>query len=132
MDPRQSAGKSILILGALLTILGVGTLALLRGDPIQWASLTPALFGACFLALGLLVMKQLGWHRPLLFLAVALALLFVAGNMDGLAETAALLGGADLERPAEALEKTVAALLCVGFVGVSIRRIRSTRLQRQF
>ena len=127
MDPRQTVAKNILLLGALLTILGVGTFALIRFDPARWTALLPALFGVLFLLIGSVAHKQQAWHRPLLYLPVGLALFAFVGTFGGLVKTAALLVGEDVERPAAAVEQAISAVLCAGFMGVAVKWLVETR-----
>ena len=127
MDPRQTAAKNILLLGALLTILGLGTFALIRFDPAKWTALIPAAFGVFFLLLGGLAQKQHAWHPYLLYTAIALALFAVLGTADGLLKVAALFAGDTIERPAAALEEAISAVLCAGYLAVAVKGIVVTR-----
>ncbi len=127
MDPRHTVAKNILLLGALLTILGLGTFALIRFDPAKWTALLPGVFGVLFLLIGGVAQKQHAWHPYLLYTAIALALFAFFGTSGGLVKTAALLVGEDVERPAAALEQAITAVLCVGFLGVAVKGIVETR-----
>ena len=127
MDARQTVAKNILLLGALLTILGLGTFAMIRFDPAKWTALLPALFGVLFLVIGTVAHKQPGWHRPLLYLAVGLALFAFLGSFGGLIKTAALVVGEDVERPAAAVEQAISAMLCAGFIGVAVKWLAEAR-----
>lgn len=123
MDVRHTVIKNTILLGALLTILGVGTFALIRFDPDKWTALLPAFFGVTFLALGVVAQRQSAWQRPLILTAVGLALFAFLGGSGGLLKTAALLAGEDVERPAAALEQAISALLCVGFLAASLKSL---------
>lgn len=127
MDPRQTSAKNILLLGALLTILGVGTFALIRFDPAKWTALLPAAFGALFLLLGGVAQKQHDWHPYLVYTAITLALFAFLGTADGLVKVTALLIGEDVERPAAALEEAITAVLCAGFLGTAVKDLVVTR-----
>ena len=127
MDPRQAVAKNILLLGALLTILGVGTFAMIRFDPAKWTALLPALFGVLFLLLGGVAQKQPAWHPYLLYAAIGLALFAFFGTAEGLIETAALLVGEDVKRPAAAVEEAITAVLCAGFLGAALKGLYDTR-----
>ncbi len=123
MDPRSTVIKSTILLGALLTILGTGTFAMIRFDPGKWTALIPAFFGVMFLLLGVVAQKQSAWHRPVMLIAVGLALFAFLGTSGGLVETAALLAGENVERPAAALEQAISAVLCAGFLGTSLKSL---------
>ena len=127
MDPRRTAARQILLLGVLLTILGVGTFALIRFDPSKWTALLPAFFGVLFLGLGAVAQRRPEWHRYAFYTAAALALLAVLGASGGLVKTAALIAGADVERPAAAVEQAIMAVLCVGFLGAAAKWFIETR-----
>ena len=127
MDPRETATKNILLLGALLTILGVGTFALIRFDPAKWTALIPAAFGVLFLLLGSLAQRHRAWHPYLVYTALTLALFAFLGTADGLLKVAALMTGDDIKRPAAALEEAITAVLCVGYLGVTVKGIVETR-----
>lgn len=131
MDPQQTVAKNILLLGALLTILGLGTFALLRFDPAKWTALLPALFGVAFLVLGVVAQKQAGWYRYVFYAAIALAAFALLGATGGLIKTAALLMGNPVERPAAAVEQAVSAVLCAGFLAAAVKdliQVRRTRV----
>ena len=85
MDPRSSAGKSILALGSVLTILGVGTWMLVAGSTL--AVIAPALVGAGFLLIGGICLKVGGCHRQLLWLSVLIALLVIWSSFDAILES---------------------------------------------
>ena len=127
MDPRQTAAKNILLLGALLTILGLGTFAMIRFDPAKWTALIPAAFGVLFLLLGGIAQRRQAWLPYLSYTAIALALFAFLGTADGLVKVAALLAGEDVARPAAALEEAITAVLCAGYLGVAVRGIVVTR-----
>ena len=119
--------KNTILLGALLTILGAGTFALIRFDPGKWTALFPAFFGVLFLLLGFVAQKQSAWHRPLILIAIGLALFAFLGASGGLVKTAALLAGEDVERPAAALEQAISAVLCAAFLGTSLKSLVAER-----
>ena len=127
MDPRETAAKNILLLGALLTILGVGTFALIRFDPAKWTALIPAAFGVLFLLLGSVAQRQRAWHPYLVYTALALALFAFLGTADGLLKVTTLFSGEDVKRPAAALEEAITAVLCAGYLGTAVKGILETR-----
>ena len=110
--------RHTLQLGALLTILGAGTFALMAGFmPGAWSALRPALFGVVFLGIGLLALKRASCQRPLVHVAVGFALFVGLGTLPGLVKAIALLGGNEVADPAAALQQAFTALACFGFVG---------------
>ncbi len=127
MDPRSTVIKNTILLGALLTILGTGTFAMIRFAPGKWTALIPAFFGVMFLLLGVVAQKQNAWHRPLILIAVGLALVAFLGASGGLVKTAALLAGEDVERPAAALEQAISAVLCAGFLATFLKSLIAER-----
>ena len=127
MDLRSTLVKNTILLGALLTILGTGTFAMIRFDPGKWTALIPAFFGVIFLLLGVVAQKQNAWRQPAILIAVGLALFAFLGAAGGLVKTAALLAGAEVERPAAALEQAISAVLCGGFLGTSLKSLVAER-----
>ena len=119
MDPRIAIARSILILGSVLTILGIGTWALVTGSTI--AFILPALFGAGFLLIGGILLKARNWYRQLLWLSVLIATVVVAFNFDAVLEAFRFNDGAPIS-PA-VIQQSVAVLLCSAFICISIRRL---------
>lgn len=116
-------------LGALLTILGTGTFALMASFMAgSLATLVPAVFGLVFLGLGIFAMKRKAWQRPLIHVAIALSLLTVVGMLPGLAEAWTLLGGGTVSQPATALQQSITALICLGFAGRAATVLRTHRI----
>lgn len=113
-------------LGAFLTILGLGTFALVNFDPILAGSLYPAALGALFLALGVTAIRRPGWRRRVLFVAGAVALLALLLTAPGLLRAVRLLLGTRIPHPTIALEHGVTALVCAAFLLRLIVRFRKT------
>lgn len=121
MDYRTTAAKNTILLGILLTILGAGTFALIRVSPARWAALLPALFGILFLLLGVLAQKKKNRYRIIMYSACGLAFAAIISAAGGLMDTAALIAGQDIERPAAAVEEAISAVLCAGFLLITIK-----------
>ncbi len=124
MDPRSSTAKSVLVLGSVLTILGVGTWALVAGATLAFSS--PALFGAGFLLIGVVLLKARYWHRHLLWLSVLIALAIIAVGLDAILEALRFTDGVPISP--EAMQQAIAVLLCGAFVIVSARRLVSPQV----
>lgn len=127
MDLRSTVVKNTILLGALLTILGTGTFAMIRFDPGKWTALIPAFFGVLFLVLGMIAHKQIAWRQPATLVALGLALFAFLGTADGLLKVAALLAGEEVAHPAAALEEAISAVLCVGFLGSCLKSVVAER-----
>ena len=123
MDVRLAAARSTLLLGTLLTILGVGTYALTAWQTPPAPRLVPALFGIAFIAIGILALRRPLWSRSLVYTALGLALLAIALTVDSVALAANILIGHSVEYPAHAVQGAVAFALCSWFVGVSAWRL---------
>jgi hypothetical protein len=113
-------------LGAFLTILGLGTFALVNFDPILAGSLYPAALGSLFLALGVTAIRRPGWRRPVMYVAASLSLLALLLTAPGLLKAVRLLFGARIPHPTIALEHSVTALVCMGFLLHLVVRLRAT------
>ena len=124
MDPRSSAGKSILALGSVLTILGVGTWMLVAGSTL--AVIAPALVGAGFLLIGGICLKVGGCHRQLLWLSVLIALLVIWSSFDAILESLRFADGVP-PSPTTMLQ-AVSVLLCGSFVFFWIRRLTTSQV----
>jgi hypothetical protein len=103
-------------LGAFLTILGLGTFALVNFDPILTGSLYPAALGSLFLALGVTAVRRPGWRTSVTYAAAALSLLALLLTAPGLFRAIRLLLGANIPHPTIALEHAVTALVCAAFL----------------
>ncbi len=119
--------RNTALLGALLTILGIGTFALLSFAPSKWTALIPAGFGIVFLVLGVLAQRKVEWRRYFIHAATALAVLAILGTAPGLVQTAVLLRGGEVARPAAAVEQGITALLCMAFLVNAIKSFLETR-----
>jgi len=127
MDPQKTVAKNTVLLGVLLTILGLGTFALLRLDPGKWTALLPAFFGILFLLLGAIAHKPVVPFRLPVYAALVLALIAVLGTAGGLIKMASLLAGSEIKRPVAAAEQAVTALLCGGFLTMALKSLLNTR-----
>lgn len=119
--------RNTILLGALLTILGAGTFAMMGFEPAKVTALLPAFFGVVFLLLGLLALKKPAWHKPLVLAAVVLALLAFVGTAPGLARALWLLAGGAVARRAAAVEQAITAVLCLGYVGRALKAFLAAR-----
>lgn len=103
-------------LGAFLTILGLGTFALVNFDPILTGSLYPAALGSLFLALGVTAIRRPGWRTSAMYAAAILSLLALLVTAPGLLRAVRLLFGTSIPHPTIALEHGVTALVCAAFL----------------
>ncbi len=108
--------RNIIGLGALLTILGLGTFALVRFDPAQTVVLLPAGAGVLFMALGLTAFRHPERYRTALIVSVGLALLVMLISGSGFVDVYRMLQGTNLPYPTVALEQGVTVVLCGIFV----------------
>lgn len=127
MNPQKTVAKNTVLLGVLLTILGLGTFALLRLDTSKWTALLPAFFGILFLLLGAIAHKPAVPLRLPLYAALTLALIAALGTSGGLLKITSLLAGNPIERPVAAVEQAVTSLLCVGFLAIVFKSLFDTR-----
>ncbi len=123
--------RNTILLGALLTILGTGTFALMGFSSTKVTALLPAFFGVVFLLIGLLAEKKLAWRRPLVHAAAALAFLAFLGTATGLAKTLWLVSGGAVSRPAAAVEQGITAVLCLGFLSRAVKSFIEARRQQR-
>ena len=121
MDPRSSIAKDVMVLGSALTILGLGTWALVAGPALTL--MAPALFGAGFLVIGGLLLRTRDWHRSLLWLSLIIAVAIITYSFDTILE--ALRTGNGVAASPVAMQQAVAVLLCIAFLCISVRRLVS-------
>ena len=115
----DSMAKSILVLGSVLTILGLGTWALVADATLRFA--VPALFGAGFLAIGCTLQKTSAGHRHLHLVALLMAMLIVVLGTNTLFE--ALRSGHSAQWLPLTLQQVVAALFCATFALIAAYRL---------
>jgi len=118
-------------LGAALSILGIGTFALLGMDFSNWTPLIPALFGLPILCLGIAAQKGIGSFMLMIGGAMVLALLAFAGTVSSLTEVPALLSGGAVGRPMAVLEQAITALLTGTYILIGLRALIGQRRQRR-
>ncbi len=100
----------------MLTILGIGTFALVRFDPAQTAVLLTAAGGVLFLALGSTAHRHPERFRLVLLVSIGLAVLMIILGAGGFIDVYRMLRGASLPYPTIALEQGVTVILCSLFL----------------
>lgn len=103
-------------LGAFLTILGLGTFALVNFDPVQTSALYPAALGGVFLALGYTAFRHPQRRTATMRIAAGLSLLAFLLTLPGLVRVGRMVLGASVPHPTMALEHGVTALVCATFL----------------
>ena len=105
-------------MGAILTILGLGTWALAAQAPSSL--IMPAWFGAGFLLIGAIQLKRRELSRPLLWVAIVLAVVVIAMCISNCLEALRISDGTPLSPLT--LQQVTAVLICTGFVFMSVWR----------
>ena len=104
-------------LGSLLFLIGVGFYFGTGATSVT--ALIPAFLGIPIEIAGFLALRE-GWRKHAMHAAVLLALLGFLGSARGLVQLPALLGGAELARPAAVAAQSITASLCLVFVGLAV------------
>lgn len=113
-------------LGSLLFLIGVGFYFGTGATSVT--ALIPAFLGIPIEIAGLLALRE-GWRKHAMHAAVLLALLGFLGSARGLVQLPALLGGAELARPAAVAAQSITAALCLLFVGLAVSSFIRARRQ---
>ena len=113
-----------MILGVLLTLLGVGFYFGTGASSVT--ALIPAFLGVPLFVAGVLARRE-GWRRHAMHAAVLIALLGAVGSARGLLQLPALLLGQEVTRPAAVTAQSLTAVLCLAFVGLAIRSFVQAR-----
>lgn len=116
-----------IILGIILTLLGI--VGYVMSDGASWTALIPALFGILFVVAGALGRNE-RLRKHAMHGAAALALIGILGSFGGLMKLFAMMGGAEQSRPAAVYAQSIMALLCLGFLIMSIKSFIDARKQR--
>lgn len=106
------------LLGAVLIVTGAIAYIVTGAESVT--ALLPAFLGLPILVLGLLAGAP-SRRRPMVIIAVVLAVLGAAGTAMNVAELPALLAGDDVERPAAVVTSTITAVLCLVYAIAGIR-----------
>ncbi len=106
------------LLGGVLIVVGVIAYAVTGAESIT--ALLPAFLGLPILVLGLLAGAP-SRQRPMIIVAVVLAVLGAAGTAMNVADLPALVAGDDVERPAAVVTSTITAVMCLVYAIAGIR-----------
>jgi hypothetical protein len=110
--------SSTRLLGVVLILVGVIAYVVTGAESVT--ALLPAFLGLPILVLGLLAGAP-SRQRPMIIVAVVLAVLGALGTAMNVVELPALLAGDDVERPAAVVTSTITALLCLVYAIAGIR-----------
>jgi hypothetical protein len=116
------------VVGALLTLLGLG--GYVGSGRASKTALIPAGFGAALVALGLAGRAE-GLRPHAMHGAAAVALLGVLGSARGAPAALRLARGEQVARPAAAAAQAAMFVLCVGYMGASVRSFIAARRARR-
>lgn len=120
--------RSFLILGALLTLLGLAAYAVTGAASVT--ALIPAFFGVAISGLAFAARRSARPWRWNLGSAL-LALLGLAGSLGGLLRLPGLLAGAEVARPAAVAAQSTMALLCLAFLVPIIARLSTSAFEQR-
>jgi hypothetical protein len=111
-------------LGSLLILIGAGFYFGTGATSVT--ALIPAFLGIPIGLAGLAARRE-AWRKHAMHAAVLVALLGFAGSARGLLQLPALLGGAELARPAAVAAQSITALLCLVFVALAVNSFIQAR-----
>ena len=116
------------LFGVLLCLVGVGFYVGTGATSVT--ALIPAFIGLPVAAAGLLARRE-SRRRHAMHAAALLGTLGFLGSLRGAVQLPALLGGADVARPAAIAAQSVTALLCLAFVALCVRSFVNARRERK-
>jgi hypothetical protein len=117
-----------IVYGLLLAALGGGFYVALA--PISMTALIPAFFAVPVLLCGVLARNE-KFRKHAMHAAAMLGVLGVGGGMPGAIKLLKAAGGAELARPAAALEQALMAGLSLVFVVLCVRSFVAARRARR-
>lgn len=117
--------KLSIYIGIILILLGV--ISYIVTGAASATALIPSFFGIVFAGLGILGTKKESMRKHSMHAALLLAILGLGGSFTGLMNVFAVLGGAELERPAAAYGQAIMALVCIFFIVAGIRSFIEAR-----
>ena len=109
--------------GIILTVIGIA--GYLGSGAVSITALIPAIFGILFIILGRLAARE-SLRKHVMHVAVLLALVGLIGSFTGLMDLASLMAGGDVNAIA-AIARSLMALLCIGYIGLSVRSFIDAR-----
>ncbi len=109
----------------LLIVLGLGGYLLTGAQSVT--ALIPAFFGVIVLALAWIVHANPNATKVVMHVVMVLALLAFLGSVNGFADVLSLLQGADVERSAAAVSKSIMALLSLIYLILGIKSFVDAR-----
>jgi hypothetical protein len=119
--------KITIIYAAILILLGVGAYVLSGGASVT--ALIPSFFGAIFLVLGLLALKE-SLLKHAMHGASVLALLAMGGTVGGFFKVFTLITGGDVARPQAVVVQAIMFVLTTAFLALCIRSFIEARRRR--
>lgn len=117
-----------ILLGAMLVLLGLVGFFGTGGS--HATALIPAGFGAVFLLLGLLGLKE-SLRKHVMHLSAAVALLGLLGTAGGAVKLVQWAAGEETARPVAAIAQAIMATLLVVYLGLSVKSFIDARLRRR-
>ncbi len=115
-----------IIVGALLTVLGLVAYVFLSEAPRSITAMIPAFFGVPLIVLGWLGARP-NLRKHVMHGAVLLGVLGVAGTVPGLLKLPTLLSGGEVARPTAVAVQSIMAAICVVFVVLCVRSFIAAR-----
>ena len=110
--------------GVALTVLGLSGYVLT--DMVSPTALIPAVFGIVLIMIGIYA-RAAGQRRTAMHLAMGIALVGIIGSISGLAPAMEWLSGAQVERPAAALARSLMAIVLIAYLAAGIRSFIAAR-----
>lgn len=113
--------------GAVLVAIGaIGYIATAMESP---TALIPAAFGFVLIALGMIARNE-KFRKHAMHGASVIGVLGFLGSASGLMQLAQMMGGAEIERPAAAISRSLMAIVCAAFVAMTVRSFIAARKAR--
>ncbi|MBI5471217.1 MAG: hypothetical protein HY961_02615 [Ignavibacteriae bacterium] len=120
--------STTILFGVALIIIGlVGFFGTGQSSP---TALIPAAFGFLLVALGMIARNE-KLRKHAMHAAAVVGLLGFLGSASGLWQMLKMMMGEDIERPEAAIARSVMAIVCLIFVGLTVRSFVAARLTKK-
>ncbi len=117
--------NTTILVGAVLTLVGIiGFFGTGQSSP---TALIPAAFGLLLVALGIIARNE-KLRKHAMHAAAVVGLLGFLGSASGIWQLVKMMMGEEVVRPEAAIARSVMAIVCLVFVGLTVRSFVAARI----